>query len=74
MLGCECKDSSERGEFCHRGEGLVEIDAFNLREALGDDSGFVFLNGTVGSPLDAEDPFTPNYLAAFRPGDNVIDV
>jgi hypothetical protein len=72
VLGCECEDSSERGEFHHRGKGLVEINAFNLRKALGDDSSFVFLNRTIRSPLDAEDPFTPNYLAAFRLGDDVI--
>jgi hypothetical protein len=74
VLGCECEDSLERGEFRHRGKGLVEIDAFNLHEALGNDSGFVFLNGTIGSLLDVEDPFTPDYLAAFWPGDVVVDV
>ena len=53
-LGSNREDCAEGCEFCDGGEGFVVIDAFDLREALRDNTGPVFLDSAIRSPLYAE--------------------
>jgi len=74
VFGGESKDGVEGREFGNRGEGLVEIDAFNLGETLCNDVCFVLLYTAVGSVFDVENPFATYDLVTFWPRDDVINV
>jgi len=65
VLGCECKHGAEGGELCYRGKGLVEVDALDLSETLCDQTGFIFLNGSIRALFDMKDPFAPNNFPSF---------
>jgi hypothetical protein len=74
VLGCECKDSMKGGKFGDRGKRLVEVNALDLGETLGDNLSFIFLNTSVRATLDMEHPFASNDLLSFWLRDNVINV
>ena len=54
-------------------EGLVEIDSFDLGEALRDNAGLILLNFAIGSAFLAVDPLAADYLFAFRSRHNLED-
>ena len=54
-------------------EGLVEIDSFDLGEALRDNAGLILLNFAIGSAFLAVDPLAADYLLAIQPRHNLED-
>ena len=53
---------------------MIEVDPFDLSKALGYESGFVLLNGTVWASLDMKDPFASDNFSSFGARDNVVHV
>jgi len=74
LLGCKCKDSVEGGKFGDRSKYLVEVDALDLGETLGDNASFVFLNTSIRATLDTENPFASDDLSSFQLRDDVVDI
>jgi hypothetical protein len=74
LLGCKCKDSVEGGKFGDRSKYLVEVNALDLGETLGDNVSFVFLNTSIRATLDMENPFASDDLSSFQLRDDVVDI
>ena len=53
---------------------MIEIDPFDLCEALSDESSLVLLDSPVWASLDMKDPLATNDLSTFGPRDDIVDV
>ena len=53
---------------------MIEIDPFDLREALSDKSSLVLLDSPVWASLDTKDPLATDDLSTFGLRDDIIDV
>jgi hypothetical protein len=74
VFSSEGKNGVEGREFGNGGEGLIEVNAFDLSETLSNDVGLVLLYTAVGTMFDTKDPFAAYNFVAFQPRDNVVDV
>ena len=74
MFSGEGEYCAQGGELGDGGESLVEINPFDLREALSDKSGLVLLDGPIWASLDMKDPLATDNLSTFGPRDDIVDV
>ena len=74
VFGGEGEYCAQRGELGDGSESLIEIDTFNLCEALGDESSLVLLDSPVWASFDMKDPLATDDLSTFGPRDDIIDV
>jgi hypothetical protein len=56
LLGSQRKEESHGFHPCHRGEGIIKVDAFLLHETMCHQASLVLDNGTSFIPLQLEHP------------------
>jgi hypothetical protein len=66
FLGSQRKEESHGFHSCHKGEGIIEVDAFPLHETTCHQASLVLDDGTGFIPLQLEHPLKGDHAVTTR--------